>query len=44
MTREEKSVVIEALTTRLTEGEIIYMADISGLNALETSDQHLSTY
>ena len=38
MTREEKSVVIEALTTRLTEGEIIYMADISGLNALDTSN------
>ena len=38
MTREEKSVVIEALTTRLTEGDIIYMADISGLNALDTSN------
>ena len=38
MTREEKSVVIEALTTRLTEGEIIYMADISGLNASDTSN------
>ena len=38
MTREEKSVVIEALTARLTEGDIIYMADISGLNALDTSN------
>ena len=38
MTREEKSIVIEALTTRLTEGDIIYMADISGLNALDTSN------
>jgi len=38
MTREEKSQVIEALTTRLTEGNIIYLADISGLNALETSN------
>lgn len=38
MTREEKSLVIEALTTRLTEGKIIYLADISGLNALETSN------
>ncbi len=38
MTREEKSQVIEALTTRLTEGNIIYLADISGLNALDTSN------
>ena len=38
MTREEKSIVIEALTTRLTEGDIIYVADISGLNALDTSN------
>jgi large subunit ribosomal protein L10 len=38
MTREEKSQVIEALTTQLTDGNIIYLADISGLNALETSN------
>src|SRR5210317_1949387 len=38
MTREEKSQVIEALTTRLTEGTIIYLADISGLNALDISN------
>jgi len=38
MTREEKSQVIEALTTKLTEGSIIYLADISGLNALDTSN------
>jgi large subunit ribosomal protein L10 len=38
MTREEKSQVIEALTTRLTDGNIIYLADISGLNALDTSN------
>jgi len=38
MTREEKSQVIEVLTTQLTEGTIIYLADISGLNALETSN------
>jgi len=38
MTREEKSQVIEALTTQLTEGSIIYLADISGLNALDTSN------
>lgn len=38
MTREEKSQVIEALTTKLTEKNIIYLADISGLNALDTSN------
>ncbi|NOR27885.1 MAG: 50S ribosomal protein L10 [Lutibacter sp.] len=38
MTREEKSQVIEVLTTKLTEGRIIYLADISGLNALDTSN------
>jgi large subunit ribosomal protein L10 len=36
MTREEKSQVIEVLTTELTERNIIYLADISGLNALDT--------
>lgn len=38
MTREEKSQVIEVLTTKLSEGNIIYLADISGLNALDTSN------
>ena len=38
MTREEKSQVIADLTTKLTEGTIIYLADISGLNALDTSN------
>ncbi|MDP6921514.1 MAG: 50S ribosomal protein L10 [Lutibacter sp.] len=38
MTREEKSQVIEALTSQLTEENIIYLADISGLNALDTSN------
>ena len=38
MTREEKSQVIADLTARLTEGTIIYLADISGLNALDTSN------
>ncbi len=38
MTREEKSQVIEDLTTQLTEGGIIYLADISGLDALSTSN------
>jgi large subunit ribosomal protein L10 len=38
MTREEKSQVIENLTTQLAENPIIYLADISGLNAESTSD------
>jgi len=38
MTREEKSKVIDDLTTQLTEGGIIYLADISGLNAQITSN------
>ena len=38
MTREEKSQVIEDLTTQLTDGSIIYLADISGLDALSTSN------
>ena len=38
MTREEKSQVIENLTAQLTESPIIYLADISGLNALQTSN------
>jgi len=38
MTREEKSQVITDLTTVLTDNNIIYLADISGLDALNTSD------
>jgi len=38
MTREEKSQVIENLTTVLADNNIIYLADISGLNAENTSD------
>ena len=38
MTREEKSVVIKDLTNKLAENQIIYLADISGLDALTTSD------
>jgi large subunit ribosomal protein L10 len=37
MTREEKSQVIEDLTAQLTDNSIIYVADISGLNAEATS-------
>ena len=38
MTREEKSKVIENLTTQLSENPIIYLADISGLDADTTSN------
>ncbi len=38
MTREEKSRVIEDLTGKLTDNNIIYLADISGLNAAQTSN------
>ena len=37
MTREEKSKVIERLTAELAENTNIYMTDVSGLNAIETS-------
>ncbi len=38
MTREEKSIAIQDLTAQLAETKIIYVADISGLNASTTSD------
>ena len=38
MTREEKSQVIEILTSKLEANNIIYLADISGLNASQTSN------
>ena len=38
MTREEKSIVIEDLTAQLADNTTIYLADISGLNALSTSN------
>lgn len=38
MTREEKSRVIEDLTAQLTDNSIIYIADISGLDAGSTSN------
>ncbi len=38
MTREEKATVIEDLTAQLAENSTIYLADISGLNATNTSD------
>jgi large subunit ribosomal protein L10 len=37
MTREEKSIAIEELTAQLAGTNIIYISDISGLNAETTS-------
>ncbi len=38
MTREEKAVVIEDLTAQLADNANIYLADISGLDAVATSN------
>lgn len=38
MTREEKSQVIEELTAQLADNTNIYLTDISGLNAVDTSN------
>lgn len=38
MTREEKATVIEDLTAQLAENANIYLADISGLDAVATSN------
>jgi large subunit ribosomal protein L10 len=38
MTREEKATVIQDLTDQLASSPVIYLADISGLNASTTSD------
>ena len=38
MTREEKSIAIQDLTAQLADTKIVYVADISGLNATTTSD------
>ncbi|MFJ1441282.1 50S ribosomal protein L10 [Capnocytophaga canimorsus] len=38
MTREEKSLVIENLTAQLAENNVIYVADLTGLNAETTTN------
>ncbi|MBT8243710.1 MAG: 50S ribosomal protein L10 [Winogradskyella sp.] len=38
MTREEKSLVIDELTAQLADNANIYLTDISGLNAVDTSN------
>lgn len=44
MTREEKANVIKDLTTRLADSPTIYLADISGLNAVQTTDLRRACY
>ena len=44
MTREEKSIVIEDLTAQLAQSSTIYLADISGLDALATSSLRRECY
>ena len=38
MTKGEKSVIIEDLTAQLAANHVIYLADLTGLNAKETRD------
>ena len=44
MTREEKSNAIEDLTARLAGVNVVYLADISGLNAETTSNLRRACY
>jgi large subunit ribosomal protein L10 len=44
MTREEKATVIKDLTATLGDNGTIYLADISGLNATETSNLRRACY
>ena len=44
MTKEEKILEIESLTTRLKDVKNLYITDIAGLNALETSNLRRMCY
>jgi len=44
MTREEKSIAIENLTATLATANVLYVADISGLNAETTSNLRRACY
>ena len=44
MTREEKNQEIEKLTAALKEANILYVADIAGLNAQQTSDVRRTSF
>ena len=44
MTREEKSIAIEDLTAQLAGVNVVYLADISGLDADTTSNLRRACY
>jgi large subunit ribosomal protein L10 len=44
MTKEEKFNVVDDLTAQLAENNVIYLADISGLDALTTSNLRRSAF
>ncbi len=44
MTREEKTIVIDDLTAKLAGTNVVYLADISGLNAEMTSNLRRACY
>ena len=44
MTREEKSIAIENLTATLANANVLYVADISGLNSETTSNLRRACY
>jgi large subunit ribosomal protein L10 len=44
MTKEEKFKVVDDLTAQLAENNVIYLADISGLDALTTSNLRRSAF
>ncbi len=44
MTKEEKFKVVDDLTAQLAENNVIYLADISGLDALSTSNLRRSAF
>ena len=44
MTREDKSIAIQDLTAQLADSKVVYVADISGLNASTTSDLRRACY
>jgi large subunit ribosomal protein L10 len=44
MTREEKSIAIKDLTAQLAGTTVLYVADISGLNADATSNLRRACY
>jgi len=44
MTREDKNLAIDALTVKLNDANIFYIADIAGLDAESSSDLRRSCF